>query len=112
MQTTLGMLEPDEEGSNGESRRFLSASEVASRLDVTPQTVYRWAKVGILPARRLGPRTLRFEEQDLDALMVPPMEAASEPTPEPLREVVSQNQQGDLLDALADRIIAKLKHQG
>jgi len=109
-------MEP-EEGSNGESRRFLSASEVASRLDVTPQTVYRWAKVGILPARRLGPRTLRFEEQDLDALMVPPMEAASEQTPEPLREVasqnvVTQNHQGDLLDALADRIIAKLKHQG
>ena len=44
----------------------MTVSEVAQYLRVNPQTVYRKAKVGELPAVRIG-RAIRFRRVELDA---------------------------------------------
>lgn len=44
----------------------MTVSEVAQYLRVNPQTVYRKAKAGELPALRIG-RAIRFRKTELDA---------------------------------------------
>ena len=44
----------------------MTVSEVARYLRVNPQTVYRKAKAGELPALRIG-RAIRFRKEELDA---------------------------------------------
>ena len=44
----------------------MTVSEVAEYLRVNPQTVYRQAKSGQLPAVRIG-RAIRFRRSELDA---------------------------------------------
>lgn len=44
----------------------MTVSEVAEYLRVNPQTVYRKAKAGELPAVRIG-RAIRFRRVELDA---------------------------------------------
>ncbi len=44
----------------------MTVSEVARYLRVNPQTVYRKAKAGELPAVRIG-RAIRFQKSELDA---------------------------------------------
>ena len=44
----------------------MTVSEVAEYLRVNPQTVYRKAKAGELPAVRIG-RAIRFRRSELDA---------------------------------------------
>ena len=44
----------------------MTVSEVAQYLRVNPQTVYRKAKAGELPALRIG-RAIRFRKEELDA---------------------------------------------
>jgi excisionase family DNA binding protein len=46
-------------------QEVLTVSEVAEYLRVNPQTVYRKAKVGELPALRIG-RAIRFRKSQLD----------------------------------------------
>ena len=46
----------------------MTVSEVAEYLRVNPQTVYRKAKVGELPAVRIG-RAIRFRRAELDQWM-------------------------------------------
>jgi len=46
---------------------LLTTKEVADRFRVTTETVRDWVKLGKLPAQRLGWRTLRFTEEDLEA---------------------------------------------
>jgi excisionase family DNA binding protein len=43
----------------------------ARLLQVSPSTVWRWIAAGRLPARRLGPKTIRIAQEDLDALQQP-----------------------------------------
>lgn len=43
---------------------LLTAEEVAKILRVKPQTIYEWAKRGILPSIRLG-RLTRFRKSDM-----------------------------------------------
>jgi excisionase family DNA binding protein len=43
----------------------LTPKDVAARYGVCTATVYRWVRVGRLPALRLGPRVLRFSEIEL-----------------------------------------------
>jgi len=40
----------------------------AAYLDVSPETLHSWAKAGRLRVFRLGPRTVRYHRDDLDAL--------------------------------------------
>ena len=46
-------------------RRLVTAAEVAEFLSVHADTVYRWTREGLLPCRRLGGRSVRY---DLDAV--------------------------------------------
>lgn len=44
--------------------KFFTATELASALRVQPQTVYRWARRGVIPVVRAG-RTTRFDFQEV-----------------------------------------------
>ena len=47
------------------SDTFESASRLANRLDVSPATIWRWAKQGrIPPGRKFGPNTTRFNVRE------------------------------------------------
>ncbi|MFJ2300479.1 helix-turn-helix domain-containing protein [Oerskovia paurometabola] len=50
---------------------LLSVAESAQRLGCQPATIYRYIDAGTLPAYRVGPRTLRVDPADLDALIRP-----------------------------------------
>lgn len=54
--------------------------EVAERLGVSRDTVWRWAKAEILPSpRRLGPRSTRWLWSEVEAHLAERTEAAGEP---------------------------------
>lgn len=46
---------------------LMTAHEVAELLDVAATTVYEWARVGTLPAVRLGARSIRFLRWEIEA---------------------------------------------
>lgn len=46
----------------------LTATQVAERLEVTPETVRDWARTGKLRAIRLPSGRMRFRETDVDAI--------------------------------------------
>lgn len=50
---------------------LLSTLEVARRFKVTPSTVSRWAKRGLLASVRTPGGTLRFRLKDVDAFLAP-----------------------------------------
>lgn len=50
---------------------YLSPEDAAARVGVSTQTIRRRIKDGSLPAYRLGPRLLRIDTDDLDALYSP-----------------------------------------
>lgn len=50
-------------------RRWLTQAEAAEYLKVTDRTLRRMVAAGDLPAYRLGPRLLRIDQADLDALL-------------------------------------------
>ncbi len=59
---------------------WLTATEAAAYLKVSPRTIAQWAKQGKIPGHRLsGSRriTWRFLRSELDATMFPP--SAAEP---------------------------------
>ena len=45
--------------------RLLTAREVAARLDLSPETVLRWVRLGELPAFKLG-KAVRFREDEIE----------------------------------------------
>lgn len=47
---------------------LVTAEEVATLLKVSPKSIYRWAKDGLLPAFREG-RLVRFRESDVEAFV-------------------------------------------
>lgn len=49
------------------SERLLTIEKVASFLQVSPSSVYRWIKAGKLPAIKLGHRQVRVRQTDLEA---------------------------------------------
>jgi len=52
-----------------DSKKVLSASDVATILEVHPRTVRRWCKLGMLPAMRAGKRgKYMIRKEDLEAL--------------------------------------------
>lgn len=50
-------------------RRWIDQREAAEYLGITDRTLRRMIAAGDLPAYRLGPRLLRIDVGDLDALM-------------------------------------------
>ncbi len=44
---------------------MLSAREAAALLGVARATVLRWARAGLLPATRVGPKLIRFSRADV-----------------------------------------------
>lgn len=53
------------------SGKALTIEQVAERLSVTKNTVRQWIARGELPAYRVGPRFIRVNEADLDAMIRP-----------------------------------------
>jgi len=51
--------------------RYYTVADVAQLLQVSPSTVWRWIAAGRLKARRLGPKTVRVAQDDLDRLLAP-----------------------------------------
>src|SRR5215207_6552655 len=49
--------------------RYYSVAEAAARLGVSRISVWRWIRDGRLPAARLGHRTTRIRERDLNRLL-------------------------------------------
>lgn len=47
---------------------LLTADEVAQALRVKTSSVYRWAKVGVLPEVRIG-GVVRFRREDVETLL-------------------------------------------
>ena len=54
-----------------ESRRWIDQRQAADYLGITDRTLRRMIAAGKLPAYRLGPRLLRIDVADLDALLRP-----------------------------------------
>lgn len=52
-------------------RKWLTQDEAADYLKITSRTVRRMVATGQLPAYRLGPRLLRIDLADVDALLRP-----------------------------------------
>ena len=46
--------------------RYLTTSDIARELNISPGTVWSWIKKGWLPGYKLGPRTLRIKKSDLE----------------------------------------------
>jgi excisionase family DNA binding protein len=48
---------------------LLDRGQAAERLHVSERTVRRWGRVGLLDARRLGPRLVKVTEESVEALI-------------------------------------------
>jgi len=58
---------------------LLTTAEVAQMLKVSPITIARWKKRGLLLAYKLGPRAVRYRRQDVAALAQPVVVAVADP---------------------------------
>jgi excisionase family DNA binding protein len=48
---------------------FASISDIAARYGVSQRTVRRWIARGLIEAYRVGPRLLRVDPDEVDALL-------------------------------------------
>ena len=65
----LAFNQPRSDGENGK-KAFLSAEEAAPMLNISPRTLLRWAREGLVPAHPLSGtkrRIWRFVPAELDA---------------------------------------------
>ena len=46
--------------------RTMTTAEVAALLNVSTETVRRWARTGYLPSHRLGPKTIRYDRVEIE----------------------------------------------
>lgn len=49
-------------------KTWLTVDEVCEYLDISPATVYRWAREGTLPRHKVG-KVTRFKKEDIDKLL-------------------------------------------
>lgn len=52
-------------------RELISLAEAAERADVSVRTIRRYISAGRIPAHRVGPRLIKIDARDLDALLSP-----------------------------------------
>lgn len=52
-------------------RRFESIPKAADHFDVDPKTIRRWIDEGLITGFRLGPRLIRVDLNELEALLTP-----------------------------------------
>lgn len=64
----------------GDLPRFVPINEAAAYAGVEPSTLRDWARRGLLPAYRIGPRLLQVNLDDVDALRRPLPTAKSKST--------------------------------
>jgi excisionase family DNA binding protein len=50
---------------------YYTVTQAAKVLEVSPSTIWRWIKVGKLPAYRVGERTIRIKKADLPSIVIP-----------------------------------------
>ena len=50
---------------SADPRRYLTAKHLAEMFEVSIRTVYSYVDQGLLPYTRVGPRLLRFSEDDI-----------------------------------------------
>ncbi len=64
-------MQVDEQNSNGSRQGMLTVRDVCQFLNVHPNSVRRWADLGLLRAYRVGPRgDRRFRRDDVDAFLL------------------------------------------
>jgi excisionase family DNA binding protein len=51
-----------------EEKAYMTVTDVAKELEITPATVYQWAKQGKLPVHKAG-KLVRVKREDLDKFM-------------------------------------------
>jgi excisionase family DNA binding protein len=49
---------------------LLTRQEAADRLRVSVRTLDRWRRYGLIDYQRVGPRSIRLAEQDVESLIV------------------------------------------
>lgn len=50
--------------------KLLKPSEAAEMLSVSRQLIYKWIQDGVIPAFRIGGKSIRVKEKDLENLIV------------------------------------------
>lgn len=55
--------------SNTTERRWATTREVADHLGVHPNTILRWGAEGRIRRHRIGPRTVRYDLNEIDAAL-------------------------------------------
>ena len=48
-------------------RVLLTIKEVADLTGLSTVTLYRWARTGAIPAKKVGTRNIRFDAREIDA---------------------------------------------
>lgn len=51
---------------NNTASKYLTPKEVATELEVSPATVVRWVRDGVIPAKRFGPRLIKIERNEVE----------------------------------------------
>lgn len=67
---------------NSQKGHFYTVSEAARQLAVSPSTIWRWIEAGKLRAFRIGERTIRIRDWDLEAVFRPARERGRDVTME------------------------------
>jgi excisionase family DNA binding protein len=63
------MLAPMSTTQERAAGRTISVNEAAESLDCSPRTIRRYIASGLLPAYRMGPRLIRIDPAELDAML-------------------------------------------
>jgi excisionase family DNA binding protein len=51
---------------NSTISKYMTPRDVALELEVSPATVVRWVRDGVIPAKRFGPRIIKIERNEVE----------------------------------------------